>query len=69
MEDRTLPLTGLSSVSGKRLDARFDGGILPPDGGLVLLCEVERRLGVADHFAAYIKDPRARSHHPTAWST
>jgi hypothetical protein len=27
MDDPTLPLAGLSPVSGKRLDARFDGGM------------------------------------------
>jgi len=59
MDEPTLPLTGLSPVSGKRLDARFDGGMLSSDGGLMLLREVERRLGVADRLAACIKDPRA----------
>lgn len=59
MDDPTLPLAGLSPVSGKRLDARFDGGMLSSDGGLVLLREVEQRLGVADRLAACIKDPRA----------
>ncbi|PBN41172.1 IS1380 family transposase [Sphingobium sp. D43FB] len=59
MDDPTLPLTGLSPVSGKRLDARFDGGMLSSDGGLVLLREVEQRLAVADRLAACIKDPRA----------
>ncbi|MDE1918316.1 MAG: transposase, partial [Sphingomonadales bacterium] len=51
MNDPTLPLTGLSPVSGKRLDARFDGGMLSSDGGLILLREVEQRLGVADRLA------------------
>jgi hypothetical protein len=59
MDELTLPLTGLSPVSGKRLDARFDGGMLSSDGGLVLLREVEQRLGVADRLAACIRDPRA----------
>lgn len=59
MDDPTLPLAGLSPVSGKRVDARFDGGQLSSDGGLVLLREVEERLGVADRLAACIKDPRA----------
>ncbi|NKI98091.1 hypothetical protein FHW92_000137 [Novosphingobium sp. SG707] len=33
MDDPTLPLASLSSVSGKRLDAGFDGGMLSSDGG------------------------------------
>lgn len=59
MDDPTLPLPGLSPVSGKRLDVRFDGGLLSSDGGILLLREVEQRLGVADRMAACIKDPRA----------
>src|SRR3546814_8429311 len=59
MDDPTLPLPGLSPVSGKRLDVRFDGGLLSSNGGNLLLREVEQRLGVADRMAACIKDPRA----------
>jgi len=59
MDDLTLPLPGLSPVCGKRLDVRFDGGLLSSDGGILLLREVEQRLGVADRMAACIKDPRA----------
>lgn len=58
----TLPLPGLSPVSGKRLDVRFDGGMLSSDGGILLLREVEQRLGVADRLAACIKDPRSPEH-------
>lgn len=59
MNDPTIPLPGLSPVSGKRLDAKFDGGELSSDGGVLLLREIEQRLGVADRLAACIKDPRA----------
>ena len=62
MDSSTLPLPGLSSVSGKRIDARFDGGLLSSDGGILLLREVEQRLGVADRMAACINDPRAPDH-------
>jgi hypothetical protein len=54
-----LPLPGLSPVSGKTVVAKFDGGLLSSDGGIVVLREVEQRLGVADRMAACIKDPRA----------
>jgi len=54
-----LPLPGLSPVSGKAIVAKFDGGLLSSDGGIVVLREVEQRLGVADRMAACIKDPRA----------
>ena len=62
MDDPILPLPGLSPVSGKRLDVRFDGGMLSSDGGILLLREVEQRLRVADRLAACIKDPRSPEH-------
>ena len=58
MVDPTLPLPGLSPVSGKTVTVRFDGGRLSSDGGLLVLREVERRLGLADRLAACIDDPR-----------
>jgi Transposase DDE domain group 1 len=59
MNDPTLPLPGLSPVSGKAVVAKFDGGLLSSDGGVLALREVEKRLRVADRLAACIKDPRA----------
>lgn len=57
--DPTLPLSSLSPVCGKPVIARFDGGRLSSDGGVLLLAEVERRLGIADRLARCIEDPRA----------
>lgn len=57
--ESTPPLPGLSPVAGKPLIARFDGGLLSSDGGLLALREVEQRLGIADRLAACIDDPRA----------
>jgi hypothetical protein len=54
----TLPLPGLSPVAGKPIIARFDGGSLSSDGGLLALREVEERLGVARRLAECIDDPR-----------
>jgi hypothetical protein len=39
--------------------AKFDGGLLSSDGGILALREVEHRLGVADRLAACMVDPRA----------
>ena len=55
----TLPLPGLSPVCGKPIVARFDGGWLSSDGGILLLAEVERRLGIAERLARCVEDPRA----------
>jgi hypothetical protein len=57
--DPTLPLPGLSPVCGKPVVARFDGGRLSSDGGIVLLAEVERRLKIAERLARCIEDLRA----------
>jgi hypothetical protein len=56
----------LSPVRGKAVVARFDGGRLSSEGGLLALREIERRLGVAARLAACLKDPRApeRVRHP-----
>ena len=60
MNDLTLPLPGLSPVCDKRVEVRFDGGLLSSDGGVLALREIERRLGVADRLAACLVDPRNR---------
>jgi hypothetical protein len=57
--DLTLPLPGLSPVCDKPVIARFDGGRLSSDGGILLLAEVERRLGIAERLARCVEDPRA----------
>jgi hypothetical protein len=54
----TPALPGLSPVGGKPVIARFDGGHLSSDGGLLILREVEQRLDVAGRLAACIADPR-----------
>src|SRR3954465_6657026 len=58
MVDATPFLPGLSPVQGKAVVARFDGGRLSSEGGLLVLREVERRLGLADRLAACLNDPR-----------
>ena len=58
MQETTLPLDGLSSVRGKPVIARFDGGMLSSDSGVLALAEIERRLGMSERLAACIADPR-----------
>ena len=59
MIDLMLPLPGLSPVSSKTVVAKFDGGLLPSDGGILVLREAEQRLRVAERLAACIADPRS----------
>ena len=59
MVDSTSFLPGLSPVAGKAVVARFDGGRLSSEGGLLALREVERRLGLAERLAGCLTDRRA----------
>lgn len=61
MVDSTPWLPGLSPLCGKRIDARFDGGRLSSDAGLLLLREVEDRLGLSRTLAQCIPDRRNRT--------
>ena len=58
MDDSTLPLPGLSAVSGRSVVARFDGGSLSSDAGVLVLREVETRLRLAERLAGCLDDPR-----------
>ena len=51
-------LLGLSPVAGKELCARFDGGRLSSDGGVLLFPGIERRLGIANLLASCAHDER-----------
>jgi len=59
MNNSMLPLPGLSPVCGKTVVAKFDGGLLSSDAGILVLREVEQRLRVADRLAACMVDRRA----------
>jgi hypothetical protein len=55
----TMPaLPWLSPVHGKRIVARFDGGQLSFDDGILALREIEKGLGISDRLAASVTDPR-----------
>ncbi len=47
MNETTAYLPGLSPIENKELCARFDGGRLSSDGGVLVLREIEKRLGLA----------------------
>jgi hypothetical protein len=51
-------LPGLSPVCGKELCARFDGGRLSSDGGVLLLREIEHGLGLAELLSSCLRDKR-----------
>ncbi|CAO3435593.1 Mobile element protein [Azospirillum doebereinerae] len=55
MVESTGALPRLSTVAGKPVHAAFDGGLL-------LLAEIDRRLGICERLAACIKGPRVLEH-------
>jgi hypothetical protein len=46
-----------SPVAGKAMHIAFDGGRLTSDAGVLVLTEIERRLGIAERLARCIVDP------------
>jgi Transposase DDE domain group 1 len=68
MADHAPFLLGLSPVGGKPVHVAFDGGRLTSDAGVLVLAEIERRLGIADRLARCLEDPRdpARVRHGLA---
>jgi hypothetical protein len=55
----------LSPIAGRMVHANFDGGRLTSNAGVLVLAEIERRLGIAERLARCLVDPRApnRVHH------
>src|SRR3954454_11859148 len=58
-------MSGSSRVAGKDVRVAFDGGRLTSDAGVLLLADIERRLGIAERLARCLADPRSpgRVHH------
>jgi hypothetical protein len=52
---------GFPAIGRKKVSAAFDGGRLTSDGGVLLLGQAERQMGIADRLAACIADPRDQS--------
>ncbi len=52
----------LASIFGKRLDLAFDGGILTSDSGVLLLREVEAKMGILSRISNAIRDRRHKSY-------
>jgi Transposase DDE domain group 1 len=56
-DDNLLPFS-FPAVARKKVTAAFDGGRLSSDGGVMLLAQADRRLGLADRLARVIPDGR-----------
>jgi len=65
MSEDTAFLLGLSPVAGKQVQVAFAGGLQSSDGGVLLLGEAEKRLGLAARLARCIpdwRDPESITH-------
>jgi hypothetical protein len=58
-DDNLLPFS-FPAVQRKKITAAFDGGRITSDGGVMLLAQAERRLGIAERLAQVIPDRRDR---------
>src|SRR5436853_260355 len=56
-DDSLLPFC-FPAVRRKKITAAFDGGRISSDGGVMLLAQADRRLGIADRLARVIPDGR-----------
>src|SRR5262249_21236644 len=56
-DDNLLPFC-FPAVGRKKVTAAFDGGRISPDGGVMLLAQADRRLGLAERLVRAIPDGR-----------
>ena len=56
-----------SSLAGKGVQVAFDGGRLTSDAGVLVLADIERRLGIAERLAHCLTDPRSPDRDITPW--
>jgi hypothetical protein len=56
-DDSVLPFS-FPAIHGRKVTAAFDGGRLTSDGGVLLLAQAERGLGIAGRLASCGADPR-----------
>ena len=68
MDEHTPTLPGLPAISGKPIQIAFDGGQLTSDAGVLVLAEIDRRLGISERLASCLEDRRdpARVRHSFA---
>lgn len=58
VSDDRAPVFSFPAVRGKKVTAAFDGGRLTSDGGVLVLAQAERMMGICGRLAACIADPR-----------
>ncbi len=61
MVDDSVSGFGFPAVCRKKVTAAFEGGRLTSDGGVLLLAQAERTMGIAGRLAGCVADPRDQS--------
>ena len=60
MSENSVKKIGFSSAKGRKVEAAFDGGSVSTDGGLLLMREVDRKLGLIGRVSSELSDGRER---------
>ena len=55
-------MLSFANISGKKIEADFDGGATTSDGGALLLRQAEARTGIVDRIVGAISDRRHQSY-------
>ena len=53
-----LPSTPLPAFKGRKVEVNFEGGDITSDGGIILLQQMDRKLGLTEKIAGRLCDPR-----------
>jgi hypothetical protein len=62
MEQDTQAIMTFASISGKKVQADFDGGAVTSEGGVLFLRAIESKLGVIQRFTQALRDRRHPSY-------
>ena len=61
MTNRNRESLGFPRCKGRKVEADFSGGNVTSDGGVLLVREVDRRLGLTASIARLLSDPRRQA--------
>ena len=53
-----LPPVFLTPYKGRKVEINFEGGDITSDGGIILLQQMDRKLGLTEKIAGRLCDPR-----------
>jgi hypothetical protein len=67
-DDNPLPFS-FPAVQRKKITAAFDGGRITSDGGVMLLAQAERRVGIAERLARSFRTGAIRTGSPICCPT